>query len=114
MTPNLWERLKPVYEAVLKTPEDERAQFVSDACGDDPELREELGALLKSSDDETKPHRSPAAGLPDLLQTDTQPFSEGKLLLGRFKVVRHLGKGGMGDVYEAMDLELGRIALKTI
>jgi serine/threonine protein kinase len=34
--------------------------------------------------------------------------------LDRFKIVRHLDAGGMGDVYEASDLELGRIALKTI
>jgi serine/threonine protein kinase/tetratricopeptide (TPR) repeat protein len=114
MTPNLWERLKPVYEAVLKTPEDERAQFVSDTCGDDPELREELGALLKSADSKTQLDRSPVAGLPYFVNTDTKPFPEGKVLLSRFKVVRHLGQGGMGDVYEAIDLELGRIALKTI
>jgi hypothetical protein len=94
MTPKLWQRLKPVYEAVLKTPEDERAQFVSHVCGDDRELREELGALLKSTDDETEPHHSPRAGLTDFVQTDTKPFSTGEVLLGRFEIVRHLGKGG--------------------
>ena len=38
----------------------------------------------------------------------------GETLLGRFKIVRRVGRGGMGEVYEAEDLELGRIALKTI
>ena len=110
MTPDLWERIKPVYEAALKTPEEERAQFVSDVCGEDRELRENLGALLKSTDDETKTH----IDLTNFVQKDVKPFSVGDVLLGRFEILRHLGNGGMGDVYEAMDLELGRIALKTI
>jgi tetratricopeptide (TPR) repeat protein len=39
----------------------------------------------------------------------------GKLLAGRFRVVRFIAKGGMGEVYEAEDLELGeRVALKTL
>jgi tetratricopeptide (TPR) repeat protein/tRNA A-37 threonylcarbamoyl transferase component Bud32 len=42
-------------------------------------------------------------------------FQPGTLLLGRFRVVRLLGAGGMGEVYEAEDLELReQIALKTI
>ncbi len=115
MTPDLWQRIKPVYEAALKTPEDERAQFVSDVCGDDRELRENLSALLKSTgDDETKTHYSPVTDLTNFVQKDIKPFSVGDVLLGRFEILRHLGNGGMGDVYEAMDLELGRIALKTI
>jgi len=43
-------------------------------------------------------------------------LSAGDLLVGRFRIVRHVGSGGMGDVYEAVDLVMGeaRIALKTI
>lgn len=42
-------------------------------------------------------------------------FHEGDLVCDRFRVVRFIARGGMGEVYEAQDLELGdRVAIKTI
>jgi tetratricopeptide (TPR) repeat protein/tRNA A-37 threonylcarbamoyl transferase component Bud32 len=42
-------------------------------------------------------------------------FRAGDLLCERFRVVRFIARGGMGELYEAEDLTLGeRVALKTI
>jgi serine/threonine protein kinase len=42
-------------------------------------------------------------------------FSSGDVIAERYRVMRLIGAGGMGEVYETQDLELGeRVALKTI
>ena len=47
--------------------------------------------------------------------TPAPHFSRAALIGARFRVVRLIGQGGMGAVYEAEDLELGgHVALKTV
>jgi eukaryotic-like serine/threonine-protein kinase len=42
-------------------------------------------------------------------------FDAGHVVAGRYRIIRFIARGGMGEVYEAEDLELhGTVALKTI
>src|SRR5690606_18774093 len=77
-------------------------------CGDDSALREWVERLLRlaeTEDDRFEPGAPLAAGFADsLLEADAE-LSAGADL-GRFRIVRELGRGGMSVVYLAQqDLE---------
>ena len=114
MTPELWQRLKPLFHAALEEGTQNRAAFVDAACGNDFELKKHLEQLLQAEQQGTGSVDAPLAHLNGFLNNTGARFQPGELVLGRFRIIRPIGKGGMGEVYEAEDLQLGIIALKTI
>jgi len=114
MTSELWQRLKPLFHAALDRGPAERAEFIENACPNDPELKFQLIALVRAEEQGTESLASPLVNLPGLLDKEPVRFHEGQVILDRFRIVRSIDKGGMGEVYEATDLQLGTIALKTI
>ena len=115
MTPELWERLKPLFEAALETPSGERKAFIAKVSAGDEELCRELEVLMKAHEESGSTVDAVAANIQAMVPTALPAFSPGEKILGRFRIVRRLGSGGMGDVYEAVDLELSQsIALKSI
>src|SRR5689334_6058166 len=50
MPAQTWKRIEELFEAALAQPAQQRAQFLEQACPDDPDIRVEVVALLKSSD----------------------------------------------------------------
>ena len=50
MSPERWQEIEEVFQAAVEMPPPERAPYLDDRCGTDPELRNEVMKLLASDD----------------------------------------------------------------
>src|SRR6516164_2888510 len=104
MTPARWARMKEIFSAAMEKPPDQRAAFLNETCAD-ASLREDLWRLLEAEG-------QPSLGSPvaDMLSPPVLPAR-----FGRYRVIRLVGEGGMGAVYEAeQEQPRRRVAIKAI
>ncbi len=113
-----WERIKNLFEHALELPSEGRTGYLTSACGADSALRSEVEALLdhnRRAGSFLESSSARATERSGLGKNSSLTFSPGKVLAGRFQITRFIGHGGMGEVYEARDLDFGsRMALKTL
>ena len=111
-----WNQVKELFQAMLEMEPSSQRRFLEEqAVPHDIQVivkgllqaHEEAGSFL--SHQASLANASPSGAI-----AHTR-FAAGTLLVERFQIVRFLAKGGMGEVYEAEDLELRtRVALKVI
>src|SRR5215204_338696 len=104
-----WRHLSAIFHAVTEAPPRERDRVLSELCGPDSGLKAEICALL-AAHDSTGSFLDQVPG--QLLHAHLRT---GDTLCDRFVVGRHLGTGGMGEVWAARDTQLNEdIAIKTV
>ncbi len=113
------QRIEAVFDQAveLKSP-GERAAYLSQACGEDPQLRQEIEELLQAHERAggfLAATLSEGAPLP-LTDSRASPSEKPGDYIGRYKLLEKIGEGGFGVVYLAEQKEpvKRRVALKVI
>ena len=111
MTPDRLDQISRIYHEALSRSEDERDAFLSEACGADQLLRQEIESLLKHDEEAGGFIETPGFVVVAQRLDQLNPGST----IGTYSILSRAGSGGMGDVYHARDMRLGReVAIKCL
>ena len=97
-----WHRVKELFDAALDLPSDERAAFLDRACIGNEALRAEVESLLESDEQESSfiDETAFAVARPRPGAAEDSAAFVGRHF-GAYRVIRELGRGGLGIVYLA-------------
>ncbi len=122
MSSGKWDEVKSLFFRALEHGPAGREEYLAQCVASDPEIVNIVRGLLSANDDAGSILSESAERLDDtralntqLNAEDTLQFSDGDVVAGRYRINRYIARGGMGEVYEANDRDLGIVvAIKAI
>jgi serine/threonine-protein kinase len=114
LSPDQWQQLESLVDALLDTPPERRAALFAEVSGGDPIRRAELERLVAECE-RTYPLLDQPATERFAALVDTSPLQHAHVVAERYRIIREIGRGGMATVYLAHDLKHARdVALKVV
>src|SRR5579872_894949 len=113
MEPDNWHRVERLFLEAADLPAEEQKRFLESACSGDAELRAEVDSLL-ASDRQNGEAISSAVELEAALLLEAPNALD---RIGPYRVVKEIGRGGMGAVYLAVrddDEYRKQVAIKVV
>lgn len=116
MTPEQWQRLRPILESALELDSADRPAFLDEACAE-PSLRQEIESLIAAHEQAGTNALAPSAVASFIAEEELRFRLPPGKHVGPYEILEEIAQGGMGAVYRAIRADgqyKQQVALKIV